>query len=157
LPDLKVVSERPAEEIKKQKATAALGHTLRTLTANLLRTVRGAGKPEMIFEHVDHFVKAFARFCDDNGQPPDATLLRELIALPQPNWNHNDDRLQEAIGEHSICQNSLQIVASALLDQQTQREKAVDDLRDTLRIIEGQRALAKKRKRQVQKRGKRPR
>lgn len=40
LSDLRLVSERLAEEIKKQKASAALERTLKALTANLLRVVR---------------------------------------------------------------------------------------------------------------------
>jgi hypothetical protein len=149
LPDLRVVSERPAAEIKKQQAAAKLGVALQDLTANLIRIVRGAGKPEMIFEHVDGFVEAFARFCDDTGETPDPMLLRELIALPQPNWD--DDRLDEALSEQAILRHSLQVVASELLQQRMQRDAAMNKLHDTLRRIEERRTLAKKRKRKAQK------
>jgi hypothetical protein len=149
LPDLKVVSVRPAAEIKKQKAAAKLGLALQDLTANLIRVVRGAGKPELIFEHVDRFVEAFAKFCDDTGEAPDPTLLRELIALPQPNWD--DDRLDEALSEQAILRHSLQIVASGLLQQRMQRDAAMNKLHDTLRRIEERRALAKKPRRKVQR------
>jgi hypothetical protein len=85
LVDLKVVSERSAADIKKRQASAQLGWALKDLTANLIRVVRGAGKPELIFDHVDGFVKAFRQFCDDTGEAPAPALLRELIVMPEPN------------------------------------------------------------------------
>jgi hypothetical protein len=150
LPDLKVVSERPAAEIKKQKAAAKLGWALKELTANLIRVVRGAGKPEMIFKHVDSFVEAFARFCDETGEPPDPMLLRESIALPAP--NRDDDRLDETLSGQAIFRHSLETVASELLQQRTQRDAAMNKLHDTLRRIEERRALAGKRKRKAKPR-----
>jgi hypothetical protein len=147
MPDLKVVSERPAAEIKKQKATAKLGWALKDLTANLIRVVRGAGKPEMIFKQVDGFVEAYATFFDDTGEAPDPALLRGLIAMPEPNWD--DDRLDEVLSEQALIRHSLQVVASGLLEQRTQRETAMNKFHDTLRRIEERRALAKKRKRQT--------
>jgi hypothetical protein len=144
LPDLKVVSERPAEEIKKQKAAAALERTLKALTANLLRTVRGAGRPEQIVDHAEAFAYSFVEYCKETDEMPEASMLREMIAFRGDPRSEEDGRFEHAVLENSICQHALQVVASTLLDQKMPRDHAMRELRAAMHIIEDR--LAEKRK-----------
>jgi hypothetical protein len=151
VPDLKIVSERPAEEIKKQKAAAALGHTLKALTANLLHIVCGAGKPEQIVDHVEAFAKSFAEYCGDTDEMPDTSILRGMIGFHPESSSDDEDRFKDALLENSICRYALQVVASTLLDQKIPRDNAMRELRAAMRLIEDSRAKRKKSGRQAQR------
>jgi hypothetical protein len=78
MPDLRVVAERSAEEIKKQDAIRALKAALVELTANLLRIVRGAGKSENIGVQLNACAAAFNKFLDAYGRGPRPDELAEL-------------------------------------------------------------------------------
>lgn len=151
MPNLKVVSERPAEEIKKQRAAAALGHTLRTLTANLLRIVRGAGKPEQIVDHVEAFARSFTEYCKDTDEMPDTSILRGMIGFHCEPSSDDGDRFNDGLLENSICRHALQVVASTLLDQKIPRDNAMRELRAAMRLMEDSQAKRKKRRRQAQR------
>jgi hypothetical protein len=135
LPDLRLVSERPAAEIKKLKASAALEHSLRALTVNLLRVVCGAGRPEQIAEHVEIFAKSFADYCDETREVPDPLLLRDMIVFAREPDISDNNRFEEGILENSICRHALQVVASTLIDQKINCDGALSDLRGAMQML----------------------
>ena len=77
MPDLTV--ERSTKEIEKERATVALKFALVNLTANLIRVVRGAGKPDRIVDYIDGFVDTFNEYYRTVGSVPSGGLLGELI------------------------------------------------------------------------------
>ena len=116
LSDLRLVSERLAEEIKKQKASAALERTLKALTANLLRVVSGAGKPEQVIDHVEAFAASFVEYCKETDEMPNASMLREMIAFKAGPSIEDKDRFDKELQEKTIYRHALQVVASTLMD-----------------------------------------
>jgi hypothetical protein len=124
VPDLRVVAERSAEEIKKQKAAGALKAALVDLTANLIRIVRGAGKPLMIAEQLHATAKVYVEFFDAVGENPDAQLLGDLLRLPTPEFDHDSDQGEKDFYEHSLLLAGLQTVASILKEQDIQQHHA---------------------------------
>jgi hypothetical protein len=84
MPDLRVVSERSEQEIKKQEATAALKQALIALTANLIRIVRGAGKPDFIAEHIRDLAVAYANYCDIDERGVRADIINDMLPAAAP-------------------------------------------------------------------------
>jgi hypothetical protein len=145
LPDLRAVSRRSSEEIKKQTATLALKFALANLTANLIRIVQGAGKPDRLFDDIDGIVGAYNDYCIAVGHAPDGALLGSLLQFVL-HENAGDDHLDEVFLENAICRDALQIVASSLVDQRIHREKALGELQRHLRKFVDVREQAKKRR-----------
>jgi hypothetical protein len=117
------------------------------LTANLIRVVRGAGKPELIADQLNSFAAAYNEYPKLVGRGTTPALLAELIQYRHPDWRLDDDRLDEVILEHAICRDALQIVASALVDQRTHRDRAIGELRTHLRAFEDLRKHPRARRR----------
>ena len=145
MPDLRVVSERSNGEIKEQAVTLALKFALVNLTANLIRIVRGSGKPDRLFDDIEGFIGAYKDYCIALVQVPDGAMLSALLQF-NPDQNPDDDRLDEVLLENAICRDALQIVASSLVDQRVPREKALGELQHHLRRFVDVREVAKKRR-----------
>lgn len=75
MPDLRVVSERSREEIKRQETTRALKQALRELSANLMQIVRGAGKPDQLGANLNVCANAFNEYREIVGRGPDGRML----------------------------------------------------------------------------------
>jgi hypothetical protein len=147
LSDLAVVSERSAEDIIKQRATLALKFSLINLTANLIRVVRGAGKPDRIVDYIDGFVDAFNEYYKVIGHAPTGAMLSDLIRFPdRADLKLDDDRLDEMLLEDAICRSALQMVASTLMEQRIHQEEALGELQGHLRRFVDVRERAKKRR-----------
>jgi hypothetical protein len=146
LPDLTVVSERSAEEIKKQRATLELKFALANLTANLIRIVRGAGKPDRVFDDIDGLTGTYNDYCIAFGRPPDGPVVSALLDFNPEQDHPNDDRLDEIQIENAVCRDALQIVASSLVDQRIHRERALHELQTHLRQFVDVRERTKKRR-----------
>ena len=150
MPDLTVVSEHSTKEIEKERATVALKFALVNLTANLIRVVRGAGKPDRIVDYIDGFVDTFNEYYRTVGSVPSGGLLGELIRLPdRADLNLDDNRLDEVMLEDAICRSALQMVASTLMDQRIHQERALGELQGQLRQFVDIRERAKRRKPKV--------
>jgi hypothetical protein len=80
--NLRVVSERPAAEIKKEQALSKLGATLSELTANLKLVARGAGKPELIELHTLRVAEAFELYRKEIGSAPTPDDLTAVLKAP---------------------------------------------------------------------------
>jgi hypothetical protein len=136
LADLRVVSERSAEEIKKQEATQALKAALVNLTGNLIRVVRGAGKPDRIIEQLHAVAVSYTEYSDAHGGEADSSVYREMLRFETPELPERDDRARAVLAEHAICRTALQVVASTMLEQERQQLNALGELRNRLREAE---------------------
>jgi hypothetical protein len=105
-----VVSERSAEEIKKQEATQALKAALVNLTGNLIRVVRGAGKPDRIIEQLHAVAVSYTEYSDAHGGEADSSVYREMLRFETPELPERDDRARAVLAEHAICRTALQVV-----------------------------------------------
>ena len=155
MPDLRVVSERSAQEIKQQAGAAALKDALCELTANLMRIVCGAGKPDFIAEQLREVAQAYADFNDVYGRPLWSDECSVMLSFSMPELPNNDDLANDVILEHALCREALQIVASTLLEQELQRKQALGDLLSTLNARESRHKLRNLQRRRETKRSKR--
>jgi hypothetical protein len=146
MPDLKVVSERSAAEMRQQEATRALKATMTSLTGNLIRIVRGVGKEELVLEQVRNFAHAYTAFVDAHGHEAPAGLFNELLQFEQPELPENDELADTILSEYAICRSALQVVASSLLDQERQQGNALSQLRLRLQMWEDERRARRKKR-----------
>lgn len=133
---LRVVSSQSQKELARRRADAELSPPFRTLAANLLRVVRGAGRPEALGEQMFACLEALQRYQQAHGAIPRARVLRlaldpEEASFETGNWAELQD--QEALkwlsmsgqpekleAERKLLRGALQICASRLVGQHTQ-------------------------------------
>jgi hypothetical protein len=149
LPDLTVITGASDRELKQQESTRQLKTALVTLTANLIRIVRGAGVPDHLLEQVRHFAEAYAAYFDAHGHEAPHGLFNEFLAFEHPELSQNGNYADIVLTDHAICRSALQVVASSLLQQRPQLDKAWSHLHSTLDLREVRRAQDRKRGRGV--------
>jgi hypothetical protein len=130
---MRIVSEQSEQEIKKRETAAAVTSELRDFAANFLRVVRGAGDTFRLWHGMKSCSEAAEAFYKAHGEWPSAQLIHD--ALDQ-RLAHDESRplVKERLGNEypterdmaidAICRAALQIVASTLVDQPTQRSGA---------------------------------
>ena len=137
---MKVVAENSSAELAQRLATQDMERALRQLTANLLRVVRGAGKPYAIVEDAAAFINAVVAYHDAAGTalPPDdiasaLDIMRDDPGMRSRLSGHDYDRMD---AERIIVRGALQIAASRLLEQRTQEAAGKHELYDGVRWME---------------------
>jgi hypothetical protein len=148
MPDFPVVSDN--SDLERRRGALPIKFALIGLTTNLLRIVRGVGKPELLVDQIDGLADVFNEYVKTYGQTPDPELLAELLRF-EPEEPPGDGRFDEALFENAICRDALQVVASALLDNRLQRDKAASDYRASLAAFVDLRERRKRRRRPTRK------
>ena len=130
---MRIVSERTDEEIAEARALAVLDDALKDLTANLLRVVRGAGKPYDVRKQVALVHAAYAGLAEAN---PRATWpdISEGLSVASA----FEDEMTTA--RECMVRGALQIAASKIADQPMQERAGRDELMTGFRAIEEIRA-----------------
>src|SRR5262245_54650182 len=82
MPDLRIAAEMSETEIKRERAAAILRASLRELTANLMRIVRGAGKPYDVGEQLVAALSAFKDYREAVGEWPSQYEISEALSIP---------------------------------------------------------------------------
>jgi hypothetical protein len=99
-PSLPVVGESPANdvrrihvvavnsesEIRRRRAAQDVEWPLRDLIANLIRVVRGAGKPYEIRRQLAAVLTAISDYRDAAGLWPSSDELANMVAMQRPEW-----------------------------------------------------------------------
>jgi hypothetical protein len=120
---------------------------LQALTANLLRVIGGAGKPQLIGEQASVLAKALSETADDGG----SAIAKVLSDLPTPAFDlasrreYGDCEADWRRARWLVMHGTLQILAAEMLGQQTQAKignkrlaaglRAFEDLRDRQRDL----------------------
>jgi uncharacterized membrane protein YccC len=119
--DLRVVSERSERELQQEYASSTFERAVRELAANIMRVSRGAGRPVEIAPQALAVSKAAQAFWDAHQRWPADELHRFLdVSAPyRADRSEHADAWQSA--EDEIVDGALQIAASTLLGQLTQR------------------------------------
>lgn len=124
---------------------------VRELSGNLLRVIRGAGQPEKIGTQAAKLVELFDLFFKAHGHYPFSGQYAEyLSAFPSSAvvFSMSEQDQARALAEHKIIRASLQIVASGLLGQPTQKSIAQSDflqgLNDMIKARDSQRKTFKR-------------
>jgi len=167
---VELVSERSARDVQHERHIGLVRHALLTLTANLMRVTRGAGKEWDLVHNAVAFLKAVAEYQEQVGRSPS---LGDLLSV-NPRWepggerraklNIADRRRMDA--EDLIICGALQIVASRLLGQPSTEAQGGRELHEGVRDLEAAREefrrqferpnarpLARRRARTVAKKG----
>lgn len=142
---MRVVSENSDEEIAKRQAERQLGFELREMAANLLRVIRGAGRPGDLRKQLLQCLQTYEAHGEASGYYPMPEVVARMLDAEKP-WpvqeegDHRGDAWPadfDEPGEHAFMMRryerrmqkaALQITASTLADQPMQVSRAERDL-----------------------------
>lgn len=116
---------------------------LRNLTANLLRIIRGAGKPHEIVEQSARLTQALVEYQEAVGHWPPSHELSEMLSIDHPGeWRSQSNSSERDFLEATECivRGALQKAASRLIGQLTQERAGGRELYDGVRDLENARA-----------------
>lgn len=128
---MKVVSGNSETDIARSRALNDVEWALRNLAANILRVVRGAGKPDEFGEQMIKVVHAMFEYRDVVGHVPQADALRGALDINASDVlleNISDDEAEKLDAKQEIIRGALQIAASRLLGQSTQESTGSNEL-----------------------------
>ena len=133
--ELRLVSSATDIEVNMEFARRQLSWLLRELTANLMRTVRGAGRPSAVAEQIFAVASALQEYREAAGHwPPEYDIRTALDRDARwPDGKPNDDF---GYGVDAMVDGGLQITASQLLGQNAQESAGKRELMEGLRIVE---------------------
>lgn len=138
-PKLRIASARSEAEIQLEREDELLGHRLieiegrmRELAANMLRVIRGAGKPIDLFDHVMGLAHAI-------DKAPDHTIVGQInaameAALLDGLEGGQMDEIHDAISDIEAA--SLRKIAARLLGQPVQLTAGESDFRHALHRLD---------------------
>ncbi len=129
-PKLTLSSSISKEEVRKQDAIGRLEWPTREMAANLLRVMRGAGKPEQLPQQIINLAEAIL----------EASKLSNAWGI----WDTMERLLQSAVPDRTdidefddfrplLVRGSLQVCASRLLHQQTHVNRGFDEINTGIR------------------------
>lgn len=147
-----------AQKIKQQDATQKLELAAKELAANFFRIVRGTGVPEYLMRKVAAFTDALDGYANAFGHLPRGDVLQAMLQYPRdPALDWESQRVDQLLAEEAICRAALQLLASGLLDERAERDKALGDLRAAVsRIVERQNLGARRRSAALEARNRKP-
>ena len=135
---MRVVTDNSDDDLAHQNAMADVSHALRELTSNLMRVVRGAGKPDDIFRQTQALAEAFVRYYEATGMAVPADELSTILSI-----EHDPQLLAQFSGlerdrldaGQAVIRGALQVAASRLLDQKTQETIGQREMFEGVRAI----------------------
>jgi hypothetical protein len=136
-PALRIASEQTDQELAKQRALEDLSWPARQMVANMLRVMRGAGRPYDLPEQVVDLAIAIQAAGRHTNAWYIGQALSELLtsALPRREYAEDFDNF-----ERTIAQGSLQLLASTLLGHIPQKaagsREIFEGIRERERYIE---------------------
>jgi len=136
---LKIVAENDEAELRRKQAIGEIGYPLRTLAANMLRSMRGAGEPVHLAGEMVAVLDAMQAYRDTMGHYPESHVLRSIL-------NFRDDTLETrqisdgprewALAEERVIAGALQNAASRLCHQRAQLAAGRHEMIEGIRVIE---------------------
>jgi len=142
---MKVVSDNSPEDIARDRAERRISSALRALTANLIRVVRGAGKPGEISSQVLSLTEALSAYRDAAGFLPFGETLAEFIRPEDRDLSRwSDDEKARHWAQKLVIDGALQMTASRLLGQLTQESAGRSEMNMGIQEIEEIRAERRK-------------
>ncbi|WP_324749660.1 hypothetical protein SH591_14165 [Sphingomonas sp. LY54] len=135
-------------DIAAREARCELRAALRSFAANLLRIMRGAGKPAEIAGQCVDLLGALERYRAACGRIADAAEMIDALELPrrrQLRRHLSADMRRIFDGEQKLLRGALQVAASQLLGQSAQEAAGDSEIREGAReTLEGRVAIPAK-------------
>jgi hypothetical protein len=148
MPDFKVIDGGGPEGRDQTFAEQELREALQCAAANLLRVVRGAGKPYELVTQFNAVVQASVQFKDAFGHRPPSHLLADILGMRDDvqelhernaagklaegaldRW-YEDGTIDRMYAESAIKAGVLQIIASRFVDQLPQERAGQSEMND---------------------------
>jgi hypothetical protein len=130
--------ERQRAETNRKWAEQEVDWTLRQMAANLIRVVRGAGKPFEIAENAQTFILALVKYREVTGDLDVMDQFPAMLSIGAKDYLRrglDGAKLDEARAEERAVRGALQVAASRLLGQTTQVKAGEDELSDGARQL----------------------
>jgi hypothetical protein len=182
LPDFRIIEgggpdkeQREKEEQEREKQLARewaeneFSASIREVAANMLRIIRGAGKPHALLMEMKQTIDTAVKFQETHGCWPSHVISNELALESQDQIYRNGVKegryTQEQVdrwlaegaerywAEHTIKCGTLQTIASDLLGQSTQRSAGNSEFQQGLRDWTAYREEKRRREKRARKRG----
>jgi hypothetical protein len=148
--DIKIISQRTEKEIIRDRLESRLRGVLRRFAANMLRVIRGAGRPFELLRQMNDILQLSTEYRELLGYYPSEDLFANALQFDDEVWrwrkelSEKDDKatleqwsadgtFSEMHALHLIHCGSLQIIASRMLGQLTQERAGERELRQGLR------------------------
>jgi hypothetical protein len=145
---LRLIVANSEADIAAQEARRGLREALRSFTANLLRIMRGAGKPTEVAGQCVDLLEALERYRAACGRIADAAEMMEALELPRRRQfrRHLSVNMRKIFdGEQKLLRGALQVAASQLLGQSAQEAAGDSEIREGAReAMEGRVAIQPK-------------
>jgi hypothetical protein len=134
--------------IAQQQAKWTVETTIRNLTGNLLRVVRGAGRASDVPDQVRTLFEGLVQYQAAFGRLPPAEMFEVALVIDQDpeQLSEMDDEYRDKVEAHeAIIGGALRIAAARILDQRLQVTAGEKELDDGIRRLEeAKEALRKK-------------
>ena len=134
---MEVVSENKVD-LSRQRALSEVSWALRDTASNLLRVIRGAGKPHEIGQQAQTLLQAFVSYQEITGMLPPAYELAEILSVerdPQVMGRLEGQALDRAYAEQRVIRGALQLAASRLISQSTQERAGEHEMYEGINAI----------------------
>jgi hypothetical protein len=130
--------DNPDADLPRQLAMAEVSRTLREMTANLLRVIRGAGKPYEIGPQAEAFLQTLTRYREVTGTWPLDDLSEVLSVERDPKIMDRlqGDQLDRALAEERVVRGALQVAASRLIGHTTHESIGLHEIYEGINAIE---------------------
>jgi hypothetical protein len=134
---MKVVAENADEEHRVQEAQERTERALVELAANLLRVVRGAGRPYDIAQHSHDFLAAMKAYYATKGKAPFEPFREATLSVRRdvPSRDFGASESFRAHAQDMVVRGALQIAASRLLGQAAQEAAGRAEMQQGIRDL----------------------
>lgn len=136
-PKLTVVAENTRQQVDANIMQEQVDYALRELAANIIRVVRGAGRPDDIIDQCNEVLKAAIEYHDKTQRfVPYHSVAAALRLEREEIDDYHSYFGQRKLAIRRMVKGSLQIAASSLLKQLTQIHMGESELDDGYRELE---------------------
>lgn len=136
-PKFTVVAENTQQQIDANWIQETVDSRLRALAANIIRVVRGAGRPDDIIDQCNDVLKAAIEFDEKAGRFASSHSVAAALRLDHERIDDYDSfEGQRRLAMRQMMDGSLQVAASRLLNQLTQGRRGEADMFEAYRELE---------------------
>lgn len=139
-PQLYLAADNELPDVRRKRAELDLEWPLKQLAANMLRIVRGAGKPYEVGQQCARVIDAYHKYRATVGEWPPSHVIGEILSIRyRENRAKTDRAIEWEDAKQQMIAGGLQAAASQILGQLTQERAGESEMFDGLRVIERQR------------------
>jgi hypothetical protein len=138
-PGLRVVAENSSAALAEKAPNDRLTWALRDLAANLLRIIRGAGRPPTLVANMDAVIRGIEDYRETTGHWPWPEEYSAALSIDRDDeWRRGLKGFERDsfYAEERIIRGALQQAASRLVGQKTQERMGESEMYDGIHDLE---------------------